>query len=132
MGVDNGHVFFGSGTVLMAADASDATNPRIVGEETLPGFISDLTISDGFAYVAASKAGLRIVDISDPTAPRETGYVDDLEIAEGVAVSGACVCVACYTNITSSLRLIDVTDPSSPVETGHVDFFSLVSSLYML
>ncbi len=49
----------------------------------------DVAVSGGYAYVAdGSSAGLRVIDVSVPSAPVEVGFVDTPGIAGGVAVSG--------------------------------------------
>ena len=60
-------------------------------------------------------AGLRVLDISDPRAPVEVGFVDTPGTAAAVAVVGGYAYVADYDQ---GLRVIDVRHPSDPVEVG--------------
>jgi hypothetical protein len=44
--------------------------PRLLSFDRLPGQVSDVAVASGHAYVGTYD-GLRIVDVSDPTQPRE-------------------------------------------------------------
>ncbi|MBI3951515.1 MAG: hypothetical protein HY314_13775 [Acidobacteria bacterium] len=52
----------------------------------LPARAQAVTIAGRHVYTAAGEAGLRIVDVSDPSAAREVGF--DLGSAFDVAVVG--------------------------------------------
>ena len=54
----------------------------------------DVVVAGGYAYVAASEEGLRVIDVSTPSAPGEVGFVDTPDLALGVAVSGGFAYVA--------------------------------------
>jgi len=58
----------------------------------------------GLAYVADDVAGVRVIDVSDPTAPFELGGVTKGGVALGVAVVDGLTYVA---NDTSGLRIIE-------------------------
>jgi hypothetical protein len=65
---DGGFVYVGFGPRILVIDASDATNPQLLGQsEPLPGLIRGIEVSEGIAYVAAEWAGLIIIDVSDPS-----------------------------------------------------------------
>jgi hypothetical protein len=66
------------------------------------------------AYVAAGTAGLVIIDVSTPTAPRLVGTADTPGTASGVAVGTGYAYVADST----SLVVIDIHTPSSPFIVG--------------
>ena len=80
-----------------------------------------------YAYVADAlpeNTGLRIVDVSDPAAPKQVGH---LRLAEGeqgdvraygLAVDGDHAYLAVGA---AGLRVVDVSDPSAPVEVGVLD-----------
>ncbi|MBN2425372.1 MAG: T9SS type A sorting domain-containing protein, partial [Calditrichaceae bacterium] len=53
-----------------------------------------VAVSGAYAYVADEGDGLRIIDISNPAAPTESGFFDTGGSALGVAVSGAYAYVA--------------------------------------
>ncbi len=117
---------------LTIIDISDRTNPRQVG------FVSDsesggtATTLDGafgvkvvgnYAYVTALlDNGLSIIDISNPSAPVEVGYLNDsvtLAGIYGLDVSGgyAYLCAGG----TEGLVILDVSDPTDPFITGFVN-----------
>ena len=78
-----------------------------------------MAISGDYAYVADRHGGLRIIDVSDPADPTETGFYDTPGSAEAIAVSGNYAYVA--DDIASGLRVIDVSNPATPTETGHLN-----------
>jgi len=97
----------------------DHENVELVG--TLYNYWSwalDVAISDDYAYVANSYAGLRVVDITNPTAPLEVGYYDTPGNAYDVAVSGNYAYISAYN---AGLRVVDISDPMAPNEVGYLD-----------
>ena len=65
-------------------------------------------------YVAAGAGGLKIVDVSTPTAPRIVGSADTPGTAASLAVSNGYAYVADST----AVEVINVTTPSRPVIVG--------------
>jgi hypothetical protein len=59
-----------------------------------------------------------VIDVSNPSSPREVGAYDTPGSALGVAVSGTYAYVA---DGSEGLRVIDVSNPSSPREVGFYD-----------
>ncbi|HOC42782.1 MAG TPA: hypothetical protein PKJ99_07145 [Thermoanaerobaculales bacterium] len=116
---------------LLVIDVSTGTALVEVGvfrfgsEYTYP---IEVAASGGSAYViyeisddeTIRGSGLRVIDVSTPWAPAETGsIVWEGLYAQGVAVS----CDYAYVAAAGSgLHVIDVSTPSAPVEVGHVDF----------
>ncbi len=72
-----------------------------------------IAVSGDYAYVANrdSKSGLRIIDISNPSAPVEVGALD-ISYEHAVAGSGNTVVTLGYSSVT----VIDVSDPAAPVK----------------
>ena len=97
------------------AFGQDSLNVRLLGQVALPGVANGVAVSGNYAYVADDLYGLRIIDISDPSAPVETGFYDTPGFAQGVAVSGNYAYVA---DGQSGVRIINVSDPAAPVEVG--------------
>lgn len=66
------------------------------------------------AYIAAWAAGLRIVDVTDPTAPVEVGALEfePTTAVTGIALGGQIV----YLATTDGLRVVDMSDPTGPVQ----------------
>lgn len=74
-----------------------------------------MTVVGSYAYVTDYAGGLRVIDVSTPTAPVEIGFVETPWGAEDIAVSGSYAFVA-----GSGLRVFDISIPSAPVEVGFV------------
>ncbi|MBU0507717.1 carboxypeptidase regulatory-like domain-containing protein [bacterium] len=68
--------------------------------------------------MADDASGLRIINISSPTAPTEVGFHNTPGYAYGVAVSGNYAYVADYEQ---GLRVVNITSPSTPIEVGFYD-----------
>jgi hypothetical protein len=64
-----------------------------------------------YAYLANSKGGLHIVDVSNPHEPRRAGVFDPHGVAVALAKHGQFVYVAASD---SGLAVFDVTDPAAP------------------
>ena len=77
--------------------------------------VSDVAVSDGYAYVAANSEGLKVIDIGDPSSPETVGHfvaptgVMSVALANGLAYVG--------TEL-SGLRVVDISSPTSPTEVG--------------
>lgn len=105
---------------LRVIDISDPTAPTEVGTYETPGAVRDVYVTGGYAYVAeassrddsdrAVSGGLRVIDVSDPTAPVEVGYYATSS-ARGIYVSGE----HAYLVTLRALWLIDVSSPGAPV-----------------
>jgi hypothetical protein len=123
---------------LSIIDVSNKSNPVELGyinDSNVGGTAQclngawDIYISGKYAYVTGSSDdGLSIIDISDPTNPKEVGCIQDteqagtaqlLDGAYDVYVSGE------YAYITSpfdhGLSIIDVSDPTNPQEVGYIN-----------
>jgi hypothetical protein len=112
-------VLYASGPMLMIADVADPANPVVLGEFELPDTtIHGIAVSGDHAYVANSRAGIRVVDISDPSAPVEVGARTLNSYAYGVAVSGTRVIAVSWW---AGFYVFDITTPSSPEEIGFLD-----------
>jgi hypothetical protein len=84
------------------------------------GACIDVAIEGSHAYVAADSAGLRILDLSDPAAPRETASLATPDMcAASVRVSGELAFVWTNSvNIFSTIEqilIVDISDPSAPL-----------------
>ena len=112
------HIYVGIGPGLVVFD-STPNNPTVIGQTApLPDLITDLAIAGRYAYVADGDSGLRIVDITDPTAPNEVSAYDTPGFASGVAVAGRYAYIA---DGGSGLRIVDIVNPAAPHEVGAYD-----------
>jgi hypothetical protein len=152
--IQGNYAYINTGPMLTILDISDPLHPAPVGSTELPepegpgfprGFVSDIYVVDGYAYVAAYESGLRIIDVSDPTTPLEVGvYQPPLqnwndfplirspdpprymfqEGARGVVVRREATGQT-YTYVAAyaaGLRVVDVSDPTTPIEVGICEY----------
>jgi hypothetical protein len=77
--------------------------------------IRDLQVVGNIAYLAAGQAGLLIVDVTDPQAPRQIGAYDTPGNAKALAVVEQVVYEA---DGRQGLRVIDASNPRQPREIG--------------
>lgn len=119
-----GEYYYSSGAseslgTLRAIDLSVPMAPTQTSIYTLPERGIDIVIQGPYAYVAADRAGLQIIDVSDPGAPAFMGEAlpDIVKLAMGVAVSDTTAYVV-YGN--GGLYLNDVTDVTSPTKVSRL------------
>lgn len=113
------YIYAGSGPHMIVIDQSDHADPRLVGESVvLPDIIQDIALQDDFAYVAAGKGGLRIIDVSDPAEPEVVGHYNWEGFAAHVAVNGDTVYIAGNEPDTlisgHGLHIVDVNNRNKP------------------
>jgi hypothetical protein len=75
-------------------------------------------VVNGLAYVADGYSGLRVIDVSNPSAPIEIGATEIPYFARDVTVLGGLAYIA---DSYGGLRVIDVSNPEEPVEIGTLD-----------
>ncbi len=116
---------YGSSPLLAIYDIADPQNIRKVGELTVSGqvFSEQLALVGNYAYVVAleefSGGGydikLRIVDVSDPTRPREVGqYAPTGKKVYAVIVGNNYAYVAVSGSGGSALHVLNISNPASP------------------
>ena len=76
---------------------------------------SGITVSGTVVYVADGPAGLRVMDVSKPGAPRKLSAYDTPGYAYSVRIAGDHAYVA---DGDAGLRIIDVSKPAAPKEIG--------------
>ncbi|MBI4325006.1 MAG: hypothetical protein HY674_07045 [Chloroflexi bacterium] len=127
------------GWSLEIVDVSDPARPVLVRSYETAGVVVDVAVSGNHAYAAETtqwtgsnyvgRAGLEVIDVSDPANPRRVGGLDDLN-ATAVSVSGDYA----YVGLASSswdpatgekfeggLLVLNVSDPATPELAGHYD-----------
>ena len=135
--VQGHYAYAGAGfSGVQVVDIADPSRPVRVGGWASGANIPSVRVRGSFLYVASwgeEKSGLCILDVSDPTGPREVGFFlmratgmkympgrpedgegppRDLEI-EGDVV---------YIANERGLLLVGVADPANPVYLGHINF----------
>ncbi len=71
------YAYIGIGPRLAILNITDPILPTLAGQTAvLPGIVKDVVVVGNYAYVADGNAGLRIIDVSLPSAPIEVGFYD--------------------------------------------------------
>jgi hypothetical protein len=85
--------------------------------------IIDLQVSGNYVYVAFGARQLRVVDISDPTKPREASSfaVGDFAIALSLQGDLLYLTKSDKTDSLLKLRVLDVSEPENPKQIGAAD-----------
>lgn len=108
---------------LRVIDISNPAAPYQLGFYAPLGYVFDIYVVGHYAYLATEAnwdqdcscyvgGGLRVIDISDPTAPVEVGALNTLGKSLHVYVAGHYA----YVATEHGLRIVDVSDPSTPVQ----------------
>jgi hypothetical protein len=115
--IEGSYAYLALGSELVVLDISQPHQTKQVAALLLSlrsSSLQDLYVADGYAYLAAEKEGLRVVDvptghdISEPTVLVEVGSLE-LPNAQAVVVSGEYAYV-----IAEGLRVIKVSNPAAP------------------
>jgi hypothetical protein len=121
---------------LRVIDVSDPEAPVELGTLDTPGNAFGIAVADALVYLAdrgsvsdneSIPSSLRIIDVSDPTAPFMVGAVEVSSLATDVAVVDdiAYLTVQGFEHYPgvgpSGLHVFDVSEPSAPVEIGAID-----------
>ncbi len=81
----------------------------------------DVAVQGNYAYCAAQRAGLEVVDISDPTTPEVVANVNTEFDAKGIVVVGSFAYIAtARSNVGSEFAVFDVSDPLNPTQVGEL------------
>ena len=111
--VEGNTVYVGKGSRINVIDISKPAEPLLIGmSDTFSDMILDIVIKGNIAFVAAGKAGLRVLDVENPAEPKQIGEWSSSGYAEGVAVIGDSVLLA---NGPAGITLINVADVSNPI-----------------
>jgi hypothetical protein len=96
-------------------DASNPSQPRLLGEYNNLRYPWTLSLADGLAYVADGLAGLLIIDIDRAAQPVLRGSYSPASCARDVCVSGNLAYVA---SGDGGLQIVDVSNPTLPTPCG--------------
>jgi len=102
------------------------TQLQEIGNITLPAIGRTISISGGRALVAAGTAGLFLLDVQQPSAPRLLGQVRGIGFVFDAVLDGDTAYVA---GGRSGLLVLDVTDPAAARVVGVASNFGFVSSV---
>jgi hypothetical protein len=93
----------------------DRRAPAVVAALNLGANANDITLAGNIAYLATS-GGLKVVDVSVPTAPRLLGTFAGVGSAMGVKVRGT----TAYVAAGSSLYIVSVANPGAMILAGSI------------
>ncbi|MBW8874728.1 MAG: hypothetical protein JF614_07160 [Acidobacteria bacterium] len=93
-------------------------SPQPLSFLPLPGFANGVDVASPYAYVASGRAGLVVVDASNPQAPFVAATLALPGNANAVKVAGGYAHVAAGS---AGLVIVDVRNPRSPAVAGRID-----------
>lgn len=82
------------GDSLKIFNITDLMSPTLVSKIKTGGYGYTVAISGDYCYVASEATGIRAINISNPLAPAEDGYYDNIPQSRGVTADGKYVYVA--------------------------------------
>lgn len=85
-------------------------------ETSMPGFMTDIAIKDGYAYTGSN--GIRIFDMADHSRPQQVAFIESNAMLIDFTGDMA-VCIPESMGSGNQLKLLDVSDPANPFEIGH-------------
>jgi hypothetical protein len=97
---------------LSVVDISRPEQPIMISALPTPKTVTDIALSDGFAFVVGVHAGLIVVDITDPSQPEQVSTIDIPGRVDDVALVDNYV----YLATSSGLKVVEIGDPYRPVE----------------
>jgi len=106
-------------------DVADAHNPVKLGHYNTPGYACDIQVSKHNAYIADGDGGLRILDVSIPSNPREISYLE-LDAVCSICIKDQYAYIA-----DLGLRIVDISNPQSPVEMAFHETPGIAHCVYV-
>jgi len=100
-----------SGYGFRTIDISDPSDPFVVGQCSLSGWVNGIALSGDYALVGCGGGGLATVDISTPTNPVLMNVVDPGD-SDKIVVNGT---VAYVGGWSAGIHCFDVSTPTNPV-----------------
>ncbi|WP_162251441.1 Ig-like domain-containing protein [Massilia sp. Root418] len=95
--------------------SSDRRTPSVLAALALGGNANDIALAGNLAYLATS-AGLKVVDVTTPAAPRLLGTFGAVGNAMGVKVRGT----TAYVAAGSGLTIVSVANPGAMIQAGAI------------
>jgi hypothetical protein len=110
--VKDEYAYIGNGAVMTILDISDPASPKKVGEIETPGIVKDIYVWRHYAYIANFREGLRVIDVSDPSAPVEVDHEPIWCIRRLTGLRSML-----YASNAMVVLLINVSAPKGPILT---------------
>lgn len=136
--VDGAYLYIGtlstsSDREFFIYDVSNAAVPVLRGSFEIGGTVSDIVVSNGYAYLATSQntRELDIIDVRSKTAPVRAGSYDAQGSQDGfsVALSGTTAYLGRQTGSPNELFVLNVTNPAAPTLRGSLGFNGNINDL---
>jgi hypothetical protein len=87
---------------------------------------TEMVAKDGKLYLTLGKAGLEIVDVSNPLAPADIGTCEAAGRARGVTVDSGFIYVTGYDH---GITILEISNPADPTVVGYYDTPGLATGL---
>lgn len=104
------------------------SNLQEAGFYPTPSMVFDVAIQSPYAYLA-EKEGLRILDVSDPAAPRLIRFLYTSAIPIRISVSGRYAAVS--YDFSGLIEIYDVTQPSNPVSLSQINVPGMIGGVWL-
>ena len=101
---------------MQVFDVSNPANPRSAGLFETADSIVGILVKDGIAYLAQERGGTVLVDVSEPSAAVQIGWLNTTNPLDMVLRDDLLFVADNY----SGLRIADVSDPANPLQIGWV------------
>ncbi len=115
---------------LLVLDLAGGADPVPVGFLPMPDDARGIAVRAGLAYLAPEDVGLRVVDVSDPTAPFEIGSCPLPGGYGGDIVLG--VAHAFVAHRYYGVRVFDISDPGAPAVVSFLPLSHQVRDLELV
>jgi len=114
---------------LVTIDIANMNAPLVREAILRAGMTSDVAVQGQYAYVAQGGLGLAVLDVSDPSTPRQVGVIDSTRdnVTEAVAVRDSFAFIG--WGWRPWLRTIDISDPTDPKTAGGCAIFNWPEAL---
>jgi hypothetical protein len=139
--VQGAYAYIGVGPRLVVVDISNPAHPAVVGQTTVltarPFFVEQVQVAGAYVYMVGAGCdsydlchgynGMWVIDVSDPTAPREVSSYVTPGPAHAVYLAGSYAYVGwgkCrslgsgWWECDGGLQVVNVADPTVPEEVG--------------
>ena len=102
---------------LYIVDITNPSAPFLLNRfQNITSYPQDISVENGYAYIADGYGGVEVVDVIDPMNPSVFGYVDLIDGSTGIKVDGDYAYVSEY--ILGGLQVVDISNPANPTLAG--------------
>lgn len=112
---DYAYVASGATGLQVVALSADRRTPGLVASLNVGASANDITLAGNLAYLA-TEGGLKVVDVSTPTAPQLLGTFAEAGNALGVKVRGT----TAYVTAGDTLYIVSVANPGAMIQAGAI------------